>query len=144
MTTKLKWRLSKLPTPSELVELVANKLITQEDAKEILFAQDETDTEALKSEIEFLRKVVDKLSESRTEKVRVIEKEIHHYKNYGWYQPYITYCSGNSLVATNSALTVSNGSGTMYLTGTAGTLTSANTGLSSAMTSSNLSSLKTF
>ena len=125
MTTKLKWRLSKLPTPSELAELVANKLITQEDAKEILFAQDETDTEALKSEIEFLRKVVDKLSESRTEKVKVIEKEIHHYKNHSWYQPYIAYCSGNSLVATNSALTVSNGSSTMYSTGTAGTINSA-------------------
>jgi hypothetical protein len=41
MTNKLVWRLSKLPTPSELTELVKEKIITQEEAKEILFSEND-------------------------------------------------------------------------------------------------------
>ena len=40
----LKWRLSKLPTPDEVRELVKDKIITQDEAREILFSQ-ETDEE---------------------------------------------------------------------------------------------------
>lgn len=135
---QLKWKLGKLPSPSELVELVNAKLLTQEEAKEILF--DREDVSALKSEIEFLRKLVDKLSESKTETVKVIEKEIHHYKKEPWYQPYSTWCNGNGYYST---------SGTVYLNGnvtnannTLTTLTTSGTG--SSLVSSDLSDLKTF
>ena len=44
MTSQLKWRLSKLPTVDELLKLVSDKIITQDEAKEILFNK-ETETE---------------------------------------------------------------------------------------------------
>ena len=94
MTTKIKWRLSKLPTPSELVELVNNKLVTQDEAKEILFTQEGApDVKDLKKEIEFLRKVVEDLSKSKMDQVMVIEKHIKNYHDYTWHQKYYAYCS---------------------------------------------------
>lgn len=117
MTTKIKWRLSKLPTPSELVELVNNKLVTQDEAKEILFTQEEApDVEDLKKEIEFLRKVVEDLSKSKTDKVTVIEKHIKNYPDYHWHQPYYTYCS---TWLTTDGTTINGGGGVTTLTGTA-------------------------
>ena len=67
MTTKMKlnWRLSKLPTPDEVRELVKDKVITQDEAREILFSQEteeERDKNSLESEIKFLRELVDKLA----------------------------------------------------------------------------------
>jgi hypothetical protein len=41
MTTKLVWRLGKLPSPDEVRELVKDKIITQEEAREILFSQED-------------------------------------------------------------------------------------------------------
>lgn len=93
---KLKWRLSSLPTPSELQGLVNDKIITQEEAREILFSEvddKEVPVDDLKSEIEFLRQVVEDLSKSKTDKVTVIEKHIKNYPDYTWYQPYYNYCS---------------------------------------------------
>lgn len=113
MKTKLKWRLSKLPTPSELVELVNNKLVTQEEAKEILFdsvTKEDTDAEALKAEIKFLRQVIEDLSKSRSNTVTVIEKHIDHYKQWDWYRPYYTYCS-TGLNNVTSGLTLDGGNG---------------------------------
>lgn len=127
---KIKWRLSKLPTPDELRELVKDKIVTQDEAREILFDQvDETeaDTDALKSEIEFLRKLVEDLSNSRTDTVRVIEKHINNYPDWTWNQPYWTYCNGTTLTTTSSD--------PVYLSGS---LTGDNT------TTANLSDIKTF
>jgi len=108
MTTKIKWRLSKLPTPSEIAELVKDKIITQEEAHQVLFDQvteEDVDVEALKAEIKFLRQVVEDLSKSRSDKVTVIEKHIKQYPDWTWNQPYYNYC-GTGLVDTTSNGTV--------------------------------------
>ena len=103
MTKKLNWRLSKLPTTEELRELVKDKIITQEEARDILFNEvDSTkrDTGSLEAEIKFLRELVQKLSTRSTiiEQIRYIERP---YIQYPWYQPYVVYCSsgGNILTA---------------------------------------------
>ena len=125
MTTKLKWRLSKLPTPSELQELLKAEIITQDEAREILFSEEtEVKTEDLKSEIKFLREVVEDLSKSRSNKVTVIEKHIKSYPDWTWNQPYYNYCSTGGITDANTIL---QGDGT--------TVTSA---------SSDLTNLKTF
>ena len=103
MTKKLNWRLGKLPSPDEVRELVKDKIITQDEARDILFSeQEETerDVKSLESEIKFLRELVEKLSKGSTsqvvETIRYIEKP---YTRYPWYVPYQTWCSsGNSLV----------------------------------------------
>lgn len=95
MTKKNTWRLAKLPTPDELVNLVNNKIITNEEAKEILLSQeDERGVEGLEKEVEFLRNLVQKLSQNKQiiETIRYIEKP---YRNWDWYQPYMVYCSAN-------------------------------------------------
>ena len=132
--TKIKWRLSKLPTPSELAVLVHGKIITQEEAHEVLFeTKDEYDlskTEALESEIKFLRKIIDNLS-SKPEQVKIIKEYITKYEKYPWYQPYYSYCSAGSGVittaSTNGTYTIDNSTlslgsvtgGTSLVTGTA-------------------------
>lgn len=95
----LKWRLSKLPTPDEVRELVKDKIITQDEAREILFSQEsdeERDKDSLKEEIKFLRELVNKMSNRSTivETIKYIEKP---YIQWGWYQPYQVYCSGNGI-----------------------------------------------
>lgn len=90
---KLTWRLSKLPTPDELQGLVKDKIITQEEAREILFrSEDDTerDSESFKSEIKFLRDLVEKLSS--TSRSTVIEYIYSRPYDYGWYKPYVTWC----------------------------------------------------
>ena len=50
MTMNLKWRLGKLPTVEELLQLINNKLITQEEAKTMLFSSEkEVDVKKLDS-----------------------------------------------------------------------------------------------
>lgn len=94
--TKLIWRLSKLPTAEELRELVKDKIITQEEAREILFSEQEEkdrDAESLKSEIKFLRELVAKLSENRSQIITTIKEiEVPVYRRYPWYQSYTTWC----------------------------------------------------
>lgn len=93
MTKKLSWRLSKLPTVSEVKELLDAKIITQEEAKEILFKDEEdVDVKALKEEIKFLKKLSERLADSPSkivETIRYIEKP---YYNHGWYNTYATWC----------------------------------------------------
>lgn len=122
MTTQLKWRLSKLPTVDELLKLVSDKIITQEEAKEILFNKEtekERDIESYKQEIKFLRDLVDSLSKNNRSnlltEIRYIEKP---YSDYYWYKPYQVLCnavssgfSGNVSNALDSVMTT----GTVYL-----------------------------
>jgi len=137
MTNKLKWRLPKLPTSTEVIELVKNKLISEEEAKEILFSE-ETEVavteQALKSEIKFLRELVDKLSSKSqiVETIKYIEKP--YYTN-GWYQPYQVWC--------DSALTTKSLSGTAYLGNNSSSALSTNVIYTSAL-SDNLSDVNTF
>ena len=94
MTTKktLKWRLTKLPTAEELLQLVEAKIITAEEAKDVLFSEEskeDIDAKALQEEIKFLRNLVDTLSAQNrhviVEKIREVEVP---YRKYQWYGPY--------------------------------------------------------
>lgn len=95
-TTKLKWRLSNLPTSNEIIALIANKIITQEEAREILFSeetQEDRNKESLKSEIKFLRELVEQLSRNRkeiVERIRYVEKP---YYKWDWWNSYATWCT---------------------------------------------------
>lgn len=125
MTTQLKWRLSKLPTVDELLKLVSDKIITQEEAKEILFNKEtetERDIESYKQEIKFLKEVIDKLGD-RTKIIEVVKEYVPHYIHTPFYTPYWTYvtCGTSSACTTTSAsLTGGGSSGTMYLGNYAG------------------------
>lgn len=134
MTTKLKWRLGKLPTSNEVIDLLTQKLITKEEAREILFNEiDESkrDEESLKEEIKFLKELVSKLTSRSNivETIRYVEKP---YSTYTWYRPYEVYCSTgipNSSYTTatlgtnnltyadcsNSSLLCASGTGASYL-----------------------------
>lgn len=124
MTKKLVWRLSKLPSVDELQLLVKDKLITQEEARGILFTEEdseERDKKSLESEIEFLRKLVEKLGASSQTKIvqeiRYIEKPYYQYQ---WYQPYNTWCTSFGA----GTVTLGNTSGVSSFT----TTTNANAG----------------
>ena len=87
----LKWRLSEKPTPQSVVDLVNTGIITKEEAKEILFNQEteeSRDQESLKAEIKFLRELVEKLSEGRTQIVETIKYIERPYVRHDWYKPY--------------------------------------------------------
>lgn len=119
MTTSLKWRLSKLPTVDELLKLVNDKVITQEEAKEILFNKEtetERDIESYKQEIKFLKEVIDKLSD-RGRIVEVVKEYVPRYIHTPFYQPYWTYCtSGSNLITAASGTTYLDCSGNSCLT----------------------------
>ena len=96
--TKLVWRLGERPTPAELIALVNNKIITQEEAKEILLKEEantDRDEKSLKTEIEFLRKLVEKLSD-RSQIITTIKEIEVPYRTYPWYNPYVTWSIGCS------------------------------------------------
>lgn len=111
---KIVWRLGKLPTTEELRELVKDKILTNEEAREILFStetEDERDEKSWKAEIKFLRELVDKLSnQDRTRIVEVIREVERPYVRWSWYNPYSNWCSASS--------------GTLYLTTTGTALNS--------------------
>lgn len=116
MTKKINWRLSKLPTPDEVRELVKDKIITQDEARDILFkeeTEEERDVDSLKTEIKFLRKLVEKLSERQTiiETIRTIEKP---YIKYDWYHPYHLWyetATTDSIIYTDAVSGTSNSQG---------------------------------
>ncbi len=139
--TKLSWRLSKLPTPSELTELVNCKIITQEEAKDILLeAKEDRDSESLKSEIEFLRQLVQKLSNSPTRIVETIREIKTPWQTYPWYTPYSTWTTSINSGATGTVTgTVSNAANHPYPTasGTTGQVFASGT-------AENFTQVKTF
>lgn len=144
--TKLKWRLSKLPTVGELQQLVLDKIITKDEEKDILFTSEEVnerDNKSLEEEIKFLRRLVEELSKNnRKNIIKHIEVVKTPYFNYDWYKPYYYYFEG----ITNPTLTVSGGS-VNGLTGsnqTSPTLTANTAALMAAPTAANFSDIKTF
>lgn len=106
MTKTLKWRLSKLPTPEELVELVKSKIITQEEAKEILLSsetEEDRDKKSLESEIKFLRDLIIQMNRTGVNVVESIKYVEKPYRHWDWYSPTVAYFCGDS----TSTLTVS-------------------------------------
>ena len=90
MTKKIVWRLKEQPTSEMLRELVKDNILTKNEAREILFnleEQTDRDIESFKSEIKFLRELVEKLANSQkvVEIIREIEKS---YRPYSWWRPY--------------------------------------------------------
>jgi hypothetical protein len=92
MTKKLVWRLGKLPSVEELRELVKDKIITQDEARGILFSsetQEEQDKKSLETEIKFLKETIENLL--RGVSVREVIREIPiYYKKYDWFLPTIS------------------------------------------------------
>jgi hypothetical protein len=138
MTKKLKWRLSKLPTAEELRGLVNDKILTQDEAREILFTQEEEterDKESLESEIKFLRELVEKLSKNRTEIVETIRYVQPIYETYPWYKPYQVWCSSSGTNIVSANYQVGDTSSTGGLTdGVQANLQSGQTGFSTIQT----------
>ena len=98
--TKLIWRLKEQPTSESLRELVKDKILTNEEAREILFSSEtveERDNDSLKNEIKFLRDLVEKLSQNRSQIVEVIKEVRRPYYNWDWYKPYTTWCGSDSI-----------------------------------------------
>jgi hypothetical protein len=105
MTKKLIWRLKEQPSTESLRELVKDKILTNDEAREILFSsQEETerDVKSLEAEIKFLRELVEKLSQNRSQIVEVIKEVRTPYYQYQWYQPYTTWCGSGTLYCTNT------------------------------------------
>lgn len=124
MTKKITWRLKTLPTPDEVRELVKDKIITQDEAREILFAQEnetERDLKSLEAEIKFLREIVEKLSANRTQVIETIKTIEKPYYQYHWYKPYEVWCGSTTANGINVAT-----AGTMYLS-SGGSFSSINT-----------------
>ena len=108
---KLKWRLGKLPTSEEVIELVKHKLITNEEAKEILFNLEEDEVvekEALEAEIKFLRQLVERLSTSRTQIVETIKYVEKPYYKWEWHKPYEVWCNADNKLYGTAGITTTN------------------------------------
>jgi len=111
MTKKeeLVWRLGKLPTVEEITTLIDKKIITQEEAREILFnkkIEDERDVKSLETEIKFLRDLVERLSQTRERVVEVIKEVVKPvYIKEPWYQPYYYWCGGSSTITLGNTTT---------------------------------------
>lgn len=100
MTKKLTWRLKSLPTTEELRDLVKDNIVTKDEARQILFSSESEDTrdkKSLESEIQFLRELVDKLSNQQPSTIiKYIETVKPAYKTWEWYEPYKFYCTSNT------------------------------------------------
>ena len=98
---ELVWRLGKLPTVEEVNTLLQNKIITQEEAREILFntrTVEERDKNSLEAEIKFLRELVDKLANRQQiiETFKTIEVQKPNYPTQSWFKPYNVWCMNTS------------------------------------------------
>lgn len=125
--TNLKWRLGKLPTSQEVLDLINGKVITQEEARDILFnleTDDERDKKSLEAEIKFLRELVERLSDSRHKIVETIRYVQKPYYQWEWIRPYEVWCSSgtNNLVYTSAQA------------GTSGTITASSSALNTLTT----------
>lgn len=94
--TKLIWRLKEQPTTESLRELVKDKILSNEEARQILFSQEreeEVGKKSLEQEIKFLREIVDKLSQSRDRTIEIVKEVYRPYSQQPWSQPYFTWCN---------------------------------------------------
>lgn len=112
MTKKLVWRLGKLPSPDELCELVKNKIITNEEAKEIILSSEtdeDRDKKSLEMEIKFLKEVITQLSETKSQIVRVIKYvEKPYYYSQPWYSGTVTNLCGSLPSQSSGSINLTN------------------------------------
>lgn len=90
--------MSTKPTVDEVVKLVEKKILTEDEAKEILFSSqtaDEKDgAENMKTEIKFLKELILNMVGNKTieQSIKSIEKP--YYYDWPWYRGTVTYlCS---------------------------------------------------
>lgn len=131
-TTKLNWRLKELPDAVDVAELVDKKVITPEEARELLFndsKDDSTKIKELEEEIKFLRELCDKLA-AKSNGWTTIVKEYHDYRPHypQWYATYASTVNTMKPMMLNQRFT-----GAAVGTATVGTVTTTNNmlGLSS-------------
>lgn len=107
--------MGKLPSVEELRQLVTDKIISQEEMRDILFnseTEEDRDKKSLESEIRFLRELVDKLSEKRYDRVYEIIKQVETpITKWDWYRPYQVWCEAKSNPV---SLTCKNTDNTVY------------------------------
>ena len=142
MNTKKIWRLKTLPSVNDVITLIENKLITKEEANEILFTeQTKESTESLESEIKFLREIVSKLSNGQTTKIiETIREAPIYYNQFEWFKPYQVWCSSTTAgYTTGGVTTLSSVSSTTNLTGLSGTMNGT-----ANLTTCGFTSIKTF
>ena len=92
---KLVWRLSTRPTVDEVLKLVEKKLLTNEEAKQILFSSETEETKDIKSleaKIKFLEEVIEGLTRG-VSRVEIIRQTPIYYKQWDWFGPTVTWCS---------------------------------------------------
>lgn len=111
MKKTLKWRLSELPTGDEVASLVEQKVITTDEAREILFNEEKEDSNkvaALKEEVKFLRELCDTLA-AKSNGWTTIIREYERYKpSYPiWYSSYggIVNSTAGSTITTTGGVT---------------------------------------
>ncbi len=78
----------------EVVDLLKETIITKDEAREILFTQEDektADKKDLQSEIKFLRELVEKLS-TQSQIKTIIWDILPGYSKWPWYQPYYGWC----------------------------------------------------
>ncbi len=140
--TKTKWRLSRLPEPSEILDLVKGGLLTKEEGREIIVSletEEDRSKKSLQDEIKFLRELVAKMSTNRSVIIETIREVQKPYKQYDWYQPYMYYASAGGAgptYATNGTSLV----GTLTGGNAVNTLSLGSTGAQSALQQSNTAS----
>lgn len=120
MTKKneLVWRLKERPTVSEVTELFTQKLIDEEEARSLLFNDSKSrdmdeENKALKEQIEFLQKTVDKLVSNRgwdKFTYTTVNPTVHWHNanSYGW----MSVASGNTVKLSGLVAGASGGVGT--------------------------------
>jgi hypothetical protein len=102
MTKNLKWRLKTPPTASEVRDLVQANVLTKDEAREILFTTDGQSAEnlqSLKSEINFLRELVEKMVNKNNSPATVwTYASTAQYKREPWYPLYSTSLGANTTI----------------------------------------------
>lgn len=87
--------MGKLPSVEELRELVKDKIITQDEARQILFSsetEEDKDIKSLEAEIKFLKEIIESLSRGVAYREVIREVPIY-YKQYDWFTPTVTWCN---------------------------------------------------
>lgn len=114
----LNWRLKDLPDAVDVAELVDKKVITPEEARQLLFNEGKDEGKKIKEleeEVKFLRELCDKLaakSNGWTTVIKEIQKYTPHYPV--WYTSYQNVSEPasftiNSATSNTGAMSVANG-----------------------------------
>lgn len=103
----LKWRLKELPTGDEIAQLVAQEVITKEEARELLFSDSKANTEELQARIKFLEELVEKLTDKIGTPTTIYYPQ--RYERYPWWTStgYYLTSGGTAVKNQNVAYSVS-------------------------------------